>query len=78
MNPITIQTTEQTVQITFDKTVVPMDFLTDLLHTLEREYLAKTVNFSDDLLQLGEQIKQEWWQRNKRDFLKGTAYENRD
>jgi hypothetical protein len=47
MNPITVETTGQTVHITFDKTLVPMDFLTDLLRTLEIEYLAKTVNFSD-------------------------------
>lgn len=77
MNPITVETTEQTVRITFDKTLVPIDMLTELLRTLEREYLAKTVNFSEDLLRIGEQIKKDWWQRNQCDFLKGTAYEDR-
>lgn len=78
MIPIQVQTTNQTVQISIDRSLVPMDFLTDLLHTLEAEYLAKTVDFSDDLLEFGEELKQEWWQHHKHDFLKGTVYESGD
>ena len=78
MNPITVETTGQTVHITFDKTLVPMDFLNDLLKTLEIEYLAKAINFSDEIIQVGEDLKKDWWQRNKGEFLKGTVYEGRD
>jgi hypothetical protein len=74
MNPITVQSTENVVQITFDKTLVPMDFLLDLLEKLQIEYLAKKINFSENVIQVGEEIKQEWWQQHKQEFLKGTAY----
>jgi len=75
MNPITVQSTEDIIQITLDKTLVSMDFLLDLLDKLQIEYLAGEINFSEDILQIGEEIKREWWQKNKQEFLKGTAYE---
>lgn len=43
--------------------------------TLEIEYLAKTVDFSDELVRFGEDLKKDWWQQHKQEFLKGTAYE---
>ena len=79
MNPVTVQSTGNMVHITLDKTLVPMDFLLDLLEKLQREYLAKKINFSENVLQVGEEITQEWWQQHKQEFLKGTTYaESRD
>jgi len=74
MNPISVQSQKDFIQITLDRTLVPMDFLLDLLDTLQIEYLAKEINFSDDMLQIGEDIKREWWQKHKRQFLQHTAY----
>ena len=41
MHPIMVQATEQSVQITFDKALVPMDFLMALLDKLQVEYQAQ-------------------------------------
>lgn len=71
MEAIQIQSAESTIQITVDKKMVNMDFLVDLMEQLRIEYLAKTVDFSEDIIRIGDEIKKTWWQKNKEDFLQG-------
>lgn len=77
MHPITVQATPQSVQITFDKAIVPMDMLLELLERLRVEYLVNEIDFSEDMLEIGQDIKRTWWQQQKHAFLKGTIYEDR-
>ena len=71
MEAIKIQSTESTIQIVLDKNVVNIDFLVDLMEQLRVEYLAKKIDFSEDIMSIGDEIKKNWWQKNKDEFLKG-------
>ena len=77
MSPMTVQTTPQSVQITFDRTIVPMDMLVELLEKLRLEYLANEIDFTEEILEIGEESKRTWWQQQQHAFLRGTIYESR-
>jgi hypothetical protein len=70
MEAINIQSTEEKYVISIDKNAVDKDFLFDLLERLSIENLAQKVNMDDSIIDLGEDIKKEWWQNNKDRFLK--------
>ncbi len=74
MNPIAVQSTEHSIQVTFDKTLMPFDSLMEFLNKLQLEYLAKEIDFSEEIIRIGENIKQDWWQHHKHEFLKDTVY----
>ncbi len=71
MEAIQIQSTENTIQIVLDKNVVNIDFLVELLEQLRIEYLAQKIDFAEDIIGIGDEIKKNWWQKNKDEFLKG-------
>jgi hypothetical protein len=70
MEGINIQSTEKRYVISIDKNAVDKDFLFDLLERLSIENLAQKVNMDDSIIDLGEDIKKEWWQNNTDRFLK--------
>ena len=65
-----IVSTDETVQVTFDKKVIPSDDLQRILSRLRLEYLAHIVNFDASIEDLGREIKHNWWQANKHRFIK--------
>ncbi len=71
MEAIQIQSTENTIRIVLDKNVVNIDFLVDLMEQLRVEYLATKIDFSEDIIRIGDEIKKNWWQKHKDEFLKG-------
>ncbi len=71
MEAIQIQSTENKIRILVDKNVVDIDFLVDLMEQLRIEYLAKKIDFSEDIISIGDDMKKNWWQKNKDEFLKG-------
>lgn len=70
MEAINIQSTEEKYVISIDKNAVDKDFLFDLLERLSIENLAQKINMDDSIIDLGEDIKKEWWQNNKDRLLK--------
>jgi hypothetical protein len=70
MEAINIQSTEEKYVISIDKNAVDKDFLFDLLERLSIENLAQKINMDDSIIDLGEDIKKEWWQNNKDRFLR--------
>ncbi len=48
------------------------NYLISLLKRLQVEELAQKSGFSPDILSIAEQINQEWWDKNGKDFLKGV------
>jgi hypothetical protein len=62
--------TDETVQVTFDKKIIPIDDLQRILSRLHLEYLARLVNFDATIEDLGKEIKHNWWQANKNRFIK--------
>lgn len=47
------------------------DYLISLVKRLQIEELAKKSEFSSDILNIAEQINQDWWDENGEEFLKG-------
>ena len=69
MNSIDLQSTNDKFVISIDKNIVDKVFLFDLLERLRIEYLAKKVNFDEGIVELGEDIKSDWWKANKKRFI---------
>ena len=46
------------------------DYLISLLKRLQVEELAQKSDYNVDILNVAEQINQEWWDRNGENFLK--------
>ncbi|HDR53000.1 MAG TPA: hypothetical protein ENN90_15495 [Mariniphaga anaerophila] len=46
------------------------EYLISLVKRLQVEELAQKSNFNSDILNIAEQINQEWWDNNKENFLK--------
>ena len=47
------------------------NYLISLVKRLQIENLANKAKFSPDILNIAEQINQEWWDENNESFLKG-------
>lgn len=69
MQVIDLQTTGDKFLISIDKHLVGKEFLLDLVERIRLEYLAQKVDFDESMESLGEEIKAEWWQKNKARFI---------
>ena len=65
-----VQHSPESVQVTFDRKYFSEDELLKLLNFLRVEFLAKKINFGEDIETLGKKIKQDWWLKNKHRFIK--------
>ncbi len=71
MQEFSIQSIGNQVVITMERSFVGIDFLNKLFERLRVEELIKKANFSDDIIGVATEIKQEWWTRNKERYLEG-------
>ena len=69
MEAIEIQNTENRYIISIDKNFIDKETITDMYDKLRMEYLAHKVDFSEEIIKVGEEIKKEWWNNNKQDIL---------
>jgi hypothetical protein len=76
MESLTIRSTENKVIITIDKSSVDDDFLDGLFNRLTTEQLLKKADFDEDVLKLSDEIKKDWWIKNKNNFIEETDDEN--
>lgn len=76
MEALTIKSTERKVIITIDKSSVDEDFLAGLFDRLTVEQLLKKADFDEDVLKLSDEIKKDWWIKNKNNFIEETDDEN--
>ncbi len=70
MNNVKIEATDQNIMITVDRRLLDIDVLTEFLDKLRIEYLAKKINFSEEILDLAEEIRKDGWNAIKEQFLK--------
>ena len=70
MTAFHVQHSPESVQVTFDRKYFSEDELLKLLNFLRVEFLAKKINFGEDIETLGKEIKQDWWLKNKHRFIK--------
>lgn len=69
MNAVTIASSDQHYQITLDKKSFSPNFIGELMKWLEVERIVEKADFGEDIVELGEQIKRDWWAENKDWFL---------
>lgn len=69
MRAIQLETNDQNFLISLDRTYFDKETLLNLLERFRIEYLAKKADFDDSIIEIGEQIKDEWWKKNKNSFL---------
>lgn len=69
MQAIDLQTTNDKFLISIDKNLVDKELLLNLIEKIHLESLVRKVNFDESLENLGEEIKVDWWKRNKDRFI---------
>ncbi|MBL8205688.1 MAG: hypothetical protein JNM09_15745 [Blastocatellia bacterium] len=72
MQAINVETTADRFLISIDKNLMTKEMLLRLLNQLRLESLAQRVDFDESVEDLGEEIKDSWWQQNKARLLQGA------
>lgn len=70
MQTIDLQTTEDKFLISIDKDSIDKEFLLNLIEKIRLESLIRKADFDENIEDLGEEIKADWWQKNKSKFIK--------
>ncbi len=55
--------------ISIDRSAIDRQWLVQLIERLRMEELAAQFDFGEDVENLGEQIKADWWTKNKGRFI---------
>lgn len=69
MKPITVESQKEKFVISIDKSVMDQDALINLIDHLKMEFLAQKSDINPSVLELGEKIKEDWWNKNKARIL---------
>ena len=69
MEPITLEKKDHKFHLTIDDSIVDREALVQFIERLRLEYLIRKANFSESVEQLGEEIKANWWEENKKRLL---------
>jgi hypothetical protein len=69
MTAIHLDTQNDKYLISVDKSVFDKEWLVKLLENLRVEELAREFDFDESIETLGEEIKSDWWIKNKKRFI---------
>ena len=69
MTTIQLDTQPDKYLISIDRSAVDRQWLVQLIDRLRMEELAAQFDFGEDVEALGEQIKADWWAKNKSRFI---------
>ena len=69
MSHIQLETQSDRYLISLDKASFDRQWLVRFVERLRIEELASQLDLSEDIEQLGEQIKADWWEKNKDRFI---------
>ena len=69
MKSISIDSNDDMFVVSIDKNLINKDLLLYFIDNLRTELAARRVNFGEDLEQFGEEIKEDWWRKNKDRFI---------
>lgn len=70
MDALDIKSYDKTLVVTFDKAFFKESYLNDLLTRIRTEYLIQKADFDESVEDIGEEIKHNWWQKNKSKYIK--------
>jgi len=69
MTGIQLNTQNDKYLISIDKSMFDKEWLVKLLENLRIEELARKFDFDESIETLGEEIKADWWEKNKKRFI---------
>lgn len=69
MQTIDLQTTDDKFLISIDKDSVDKEFLLNLIEKIRLESLIRKADFDESIEDLSEEIKADWWKKNKSKFI---------
>ncbi|WP_417910710.1 hypothetical protein [Candidatus Electronema sp. PJ] len=72
MKNFSIQSVGNQAVITVDLSLISLESLTRLFERLRTEELIQKADFSDGLIEIGAEIKQSWWRKNREQYLQGA------
>lgn len=70
MQTIDLQTTDDKFLISIDKDSVDKEFLLNLIEKIRLESLIRKADFDESIEDLSEEIKADWWKKNKSKYIK--------
>lgn len=70
MNGLSIETTGREMVIRLNKDSFSDIYLLSLIRGLTLEEFAKKADFDEKILEIAEEIDQQWWTKNGEEFLK--------
>ena len=74
MESIQIEDNNHQFLIRIDKSSIEKETLVELLHKIRIEDLSTRADLGEDVEQLGEEIKADWWSKNKARWIEKDAY----
>ncbi|MDZ7318428.1 MAG: hypothetical protein ONB11_04690 [candidate division KSB1 bacterium] len=69
MEAIQIKSTNGDLTIKIDKSKIDLDVILEFLDRLRVEFLAQKIDFDKEILKISDEIKENWWSRNKERFV---------
>jgi len=69
MTSIQLDTQSDKYLISLDKASFSIEWLQNLIQKLRTEELAKQFDFDENIEAIGEEIKADWWAKNKTRFI---------
>ena len=72
MKGLNIQSESDQIIITISKNKFDENYLLKMIERMNIEYLAKKADFDERVLDIAEEINENWWKENERNFLKNV------
>lgn len=71
MDSVVLENQDEQFIIKLDKKVFDKDYLINLVKRINTENIARNSGTDDRVINLAEEIKKSWWDKNGEEFLKG-------
>jgi len=78
MQDFSIKSLGEQIIITVDRSLMSLESLNRLFERMRIEQLVKKANFRDEVVDIGNEIKRDWWQKNREQYLEGISDADRD
>jgi len=72
MDGFRVNSTDKEIQITVDRSLIDIASINNLLARLRMEQLIKKANFAEEVVKVADEIKKNWWAKNKERYMEGA------
>jgi len=69
MKSILVDSSEDRFIVSIDKKLINKEQLLQFIDNLRMEFLAQKADFTEDIEIVAEELKQNWWDKNKNRFI---------